>query len=239
MVKISDFGVAKMFDSLNQSTQRFSIKGSIFWMAPEIVRREPFTSKADIWSLGCLVLEMVTGQHPWNGFDQIQALYQIGIAGNNPVAHLKGQLQLQRHRGGGGGGGDDDDNNSTATTALPPTGESTPTLTPTQQNGRCLQANGHHAEGDDFRSRSRCSSRLSSYDHDDDDDEDGDDMQRMLDEEQHTPVAVAAPPLDQSLQLWCQLPLEAQDFVEQCLILNHVDRPDARTMLCHPFVWMR
>lgn len=45
IVKISDFGVAKIFDTLHANA-RFSIQGSAFWMAPEIVRREPFTPKA-------------------------------------------------------------------------------------------------------------------------------------------------------------------------------------------------
>ncbi|CEQ39626.1 SPOSA6832_01165 [Sporobolomyces salmonicolor] len=37
-----------------------------------------YTSKADIWSLGCLVVEMLTGAHPWANLTQMQAIFRIG-----------------------------------------------------------------------------------------------------------------------------------------------------------------
>lgn len=92
-IKISDFGVAKVIDSLNAGN-RFSIQGSVYWMAPEIVRRQQYTSKADIWSLGCLLLEMLTGEHPWGGFDQIQAMYQIGFM-STPLMYLQREFEKQ------------------------------------------------------------------------------------------------------------------------------------------------
>jgi mitogen-activated protein kinase kinase kinase len=84
--KISDFGVATLMDSV--ISKRHSVQGSVFWMSPEMVKRTSCTTKVDIWSLGCLVLEMLTGERPWYGFDQIQALYQIGMGLKNPIDHL-------------------------------------------------------------------------------------------------------------------------------------------------------
>lgn len=43
-------------------------------MAPEVVKQTSYTRKADIWSLGCLVVEMISGQHPWANLNQMQAL---------------------------------------------------------------------------------------------------------------------------------------------------------------------
>ncbi|KAG0336111.1 ATP binding, partial [Podila minutissima] len=64
--------------SINVKSSRPSLQGSTFWMAPEVVKQIETTDKADIWSLGCLVVEMFTGTHPFPQFSQMQALFQIG-----------------------------------------------------------------------------------------------------------------------------------------------------------------
>lgn len=46
-------------------------------MAPEVVKQTSYTSKADIWSVGCLVVEMLTGTHPWARLTQMQAIFQV------------------------------------------------------------------------------------------------------------------------------------------------------------------
>ncbi|PWA02898.1 hypothetical protein BB558_000950 [Smittium angustum] len=79
MVKISDFGISKKVDDMiSYSNHRASLQGSVFWMAPEIVKDSRYTIKCDIWSLGCLVIEMLTGKHPYPEYDQLQALLKIG-----------------------------------------------------------------------------------------------------------------------------------------------------------------
>lgn len=49
-------------------------------MAPEVVKQTAYTSKADIWSLGCLVVEMLTGAHPWANLTQMQAIFRVSRA---------------------------------------------------------------------------------------------------------------------------------------------------------------
>lgn len=56
---------------------RFSLQGSVFWMAPEVVKQSGHTLKADIWSVGCLVVEMLTGEHPWAQLTQMQAIFKV------------------------------------------------------------------------------------------------------------------------------------------------------------------
>lgn len=76
VAKISDFGLSKHEDA---AKQRFSMQGTAFWMAPEVARaREQTTTKADIWSLGCLMIELLTGQHPYPKLQAFQAIYKIG-----------------------------------------------------------------------------------------------------------------------------------------------------------------
>ncbi|KAK4688917.1 mitogen-activated protein kinase kinase kinase, partial [Tremellales sp. Uapishka_1] len=80
-IKISDFGISKKVESnlmTGMRANRPSLQGSVFWMAPEIVKQTSYTSKADIWSVGCLVVEMLTGTHPWADLTQMQAIFRIG-----------------------------------------------------------------------------------------------------------------------------------------------------------------
>jgi mitogen-activated protein kinase kinase kinase len=42
-----------------------SLRGSVFWISPEVMHGVGYGRRADIWSLGCVVIEMLTGSHPW------------------------------------------------------------------------------------------------------------------------------------------------------------------------------
>ncbi|ODQ68133.1 Pkinase-domain-containing protein [Nadsonia fulvescens var. elongata DSM 6958] len=80
-IKISDFGISKKIEATiltGTSKNRASLQGSVFWMAPEVVKQTAYTLKADIWSLGCLIIEMFTGTHPFPEFNQMQAIFKIG-----------------------------------------------------------------------------------------------------------------------------------------------------------------
>lgn len=85
-VKLADFGCAVKYDgSLQQSNLLTSLKGSILWMAPEVMRQSGYGRKADIWSLGCCGVEMLTGRPPWPNFDDVlQAIMRIGLSNDTP-----------------------------------------------------------------------------------------------------------------------------------------------------------
>ncbi|KAL3425371.1 ste/ste11 protein kinase [Phlyctema vagabunda] len=91
-IKISDFGISKKIEASNllssgaqNAKNRPSLQGSVFWMAPEVVKQTSYTRKADIWSLGCLVVEMMTGTHPFPDCSQLQAIFKIGGAKISPT----------------------------------------------------------------------------------------------------------------------------------------------------------
>ncbi|KAL4928692.1 kinase-like domain-containing protein [Aspergillus undulatus] len=95
-IKISDFGISKRVEastvlgsrasSGGGHIHRPSLQGSVYWMAPEVVRQTAHTKKADIWSLGCLVIEMFIGSHPFPDCSQLQAIFAIGSNKARPPA---------------------------------------------------------------------------------------------------------------------------------------------------------
>ncbi|RMD42901.1 hypothetical protein DV735_g2205, partial [Chaetothyriales sp. CBS 134920] len=87
MVKISDFGVSKKtnFNGVNAAPgTRTSLQGSVFWMAPEVVRQTGQSIKSDIWSVGCLIVEMFTGSRPFPSMTTLQTLFAVGSNNERP-----------------------------------------------------------------------------------------------------------------------------------------------------------
>ncbi|XP_058007189.1 uncharacterized protein LOC131182265 [Hevea brasiliensis] len=79
-VKIADFGLAKV---TNSNAIIKSCKGTVYWMAPEVFNNKKaggYGFQADIWSVGCTVLEMLTGKPPYSdlGLEKGQLIYRIG-----------------------------------------------------------------------------------------------------------------------------------------------------------------
>lgn len=60
-IKLGDFGVASQTRS---RIKRGSIVGSPYWMAPEVIKQNGYNTKADIWSFGIAMIELLTGNPP-------------------------------------------------------------------------------------------------------------------------------------------------------------------------------
>ncbi|GLB44105.1 putative ste ste11 protein kinase [Lyophyllum shimeji] len=75
--KISDFALSKRAD--HEGLAYTALQGSLFWMAPEVIntKHHGYTTKVDIWSLGCLVLEMWANARPWNGLETVIVMYNL------------------------------------------------------------------------------------------------------------------------------------------------------------------
>src|SRR5208282_3084680 len=63
------------------ANDHYTLAGTIFWMAPEVIqsRKEGYSAKIDIWSLGCVVLEMFAGKRPWSTEEAIGAMFKVRI----------------------------------------------------------------------------------------------------------------------------------------------------------------
>ncbi|KAK3985914.1 hypothetical protein QBC44DRAFT_145725 [Cladorrhinum sp. PSN332] len=85
--KISDFGISKKTDNIYGNDKTNSMQGSVFWMAPEVVmsQKEGYSAKVDIWSLGCVVLEMFCGRRPWSKEEAVGAIYKIANGETPPI----------------------------------------------------------------------------------------------------------------------------------------------------------
>ncbi|KAI0154638.1 hypothetical protein GGR57DRAFT_512162 [Xylariaceae sp. FL1272] len=86
--KISDFGISKKTDDIYGNDKTNSMQGSVFWMAPEVIRSqgEGYSAKVDIWSLGCVVLEMFAGRRPWSKEEAVGAIYKIANGETPPIS---------------------------------------------------------------------------------------------------------------------------------------------------------
>ena len=62
-LKVGDFGISKLLDYTAQNCQTSA--GTPSYMAPEMVESQDYSFKADIWSLGCVIYEMITLKPPF------------------------------------------------------------------------------------------------------------------------------------------------------------------------------
>ncbi|KAI1265749.1 MAP kinase [Xylariaceae sp. FL1019] len=102
VIKYVDFGAAKVIARQGRtlvhggaaSKPNKSMTGTPMYMSPEVIKGENpgHLGAVDVWSLGCVVLEMVTGRRPWSSLDNEWAI-MYNIAQGNPP-QLPGPDQL-------------------------------------------------------------------------------------------------------------------------------------------------
>jgi len=83
-VKITDFGIAQV---KTEQTSSKGIVGSPSYMSPEQVKEEPVEDKSDIFSLGCVLYELLTGEKAFSGENYFSIMYKI--TNEEPLSILK------------------------------------------------------------------------------------------------------------------------------------------------------
>ncbi|CAD8087916.1 unnamed protein product [Paramecium sonneborni] len=76
LFKITDFGFAKQVDS-HIDTMMNSLVGTPLYMSPQILKRQSYTSKCDIWSLGLIFYELIYGITPWHSQNLVELMAKL------------------------------------------------------------------------------------------------------------------------------------------------------------------
>ncbi|KAG2643244.1 hypothetical protein PVAP13_2KG310700 [Panicum virgatum] len=84
-IKLADFGASKQVAKLATVTAAKTMKGTPHWMAPEVIVGSGHSFSADIWSVGCTVIEMATGKPPWSQqYQEVALLFHVGTTKSHP-----------------------------------------------------------------------------------------------------------------------------------------------------------
>ncbi|XP_065660833.1 mitogen-activated protein kinase kinase kinase 9 [Hydra vulgaris] len=75
ILKITDFGLAR---EMNHTT-KMSTAGTYPWMAPEVIRSSMFSKASDVWSYGVVLWELLTGQIPYHGIENLAVAYGVAM----------------------------------------------------------------------------------------------------------------------------------------------------------------
>ena len=75
-VKVMDFGIARALADANSVTQTAAVIGTAQYLSPEQARGEKVDARSDVYSLGCVLYEILTGEPPFIGDSPVAVAYQ-------------------------------------------------------------------------------------------------------------------------------------------------------------------
>ncbi len=96
-VKIVDFGLAKLIDR-TVLTQEGTTLGTASYMSPEQTKGDGVDSRTDIWALGVVIYEMISGKRPFRGDYEQAVLYSILNEDPEPVTSLRTGVPIELER---------------------------------------------------------------------------------------------------------------------------------------------
>jgi serine/threonine protein kinase/WD40 repeat protein len=97
VVKILDFGIAKLTGEAGR-TQLGAVLGTPAYMAPEQTRGEAVDARADVWSLGVVLYEMLAGRRPFTGGSGAAVVHAVLQGTPEPLTHLRPEVPAEIDR---------------------------------------------------------------------------------------------------------------------------------------------
>uniref|UniRef100_A0A674BWX3 Mitogen-activated protein kinase kinase kinase 22 n=2 Tax=Salmo trutta TaxID=8032 RepID=A0A674BWX3_SALTR len=84
-IKLGDFGASKRIQTICMSGSGIkTVTGTPYWMSPEVINGEGYGRKADVWSVACTVVEMLTQKPPWAEYEVMAAIFKIATQPTKP-----------------------------------------------------------------------------------------------------------------------------------------------------------
>ncbi|KAG6618847.1 TKL protein kinase [Phytophthora cinnamomi] len=91
--KISDFGLSCVLE-IGCSSDLTAETGTYRWMAPEVIRHEPYSNKADVYSFGVVLWELLARDQPFRGLTPIQAAFAVARQQMRPALPRQTPLKI-------------------------------------------------------------------------------------------------------------------------------------------------
>ncbi len=84
VTKVIDFGIAKALDRMSEETRTGTLKGKLAYAAPEQVKGKGLDRRADVWAMGTILYQYLSGQLPYEGKNDLATLKAL-TSGRRPA----------------------------------------------------------------------------------------------------------------------------------------------------------
>jgi len=91
-LKLIDFGLARIVENASISNDMYKMSGetgSLRYMAPEVADNQPYNQKADVYSFGIILWELVTLEKPYEGMSRLEFYSRVVHGGERPLINKK------------------------------------------------------------------------------------------------------------------------------------------------------
>ena len=92
LVKLLDFGIARMLEPDEKMTGTGAVLGTPAYMSPEQARGKPVDARSDVFSVGCVLYEMLSGRRPFRGENYHELMFAVVEQDPQPLAEIDEKL---------------------------------------------------------------------------------------------------------------------------------------------------